>query len=316
MYIVTGGSCFIGSNIVRGLNQTGIHKILVVDDLEAGDKFANLVGCQIQDYLDKEHFHKRLEDGSFPFHEVEAVFHQGACTDTMEYDGKYMMENNYAYSQLLLHQALSHRIPYIYASSAAVYGSNASFKECPENEKPGNIYGFSKHLFDQYVRRHLGNAESTLVGLRYFNVYGPHEGHKGRMASVMHQFYHQLYETSQIRLYQGTGGYDDGEQRRDFIFVSDVVKVNLFFLDNEPTRGIFNVGTGESRSFNDVARCLIEQHGAGEIKFIPFPESLQGKYQSYTQADISALRAVGFDLPFVSLEDGIGRYYAFLNQDS
>ncbi len=316
MYIVTGGAGFIGSNVVRGLNHIGISDILVVDNLKRGDKFFNLVGCKISDYVDKREFRESIQKDKFPASKIDAILHQGACSDTMETDGQYMMDNNYAYSKVLLEMAVMNNIPFIYASSAAVYGKGTTFKEHQDNEGPINVYGYSKFLFDQYVRRLLDQAESSVVGLRYFNVYGPRETHKGPMSSVTHQFYKQLKSTQMIRLFEGTDGNANGEQRRDFIYVEDVVNINLFFMKSAPVKGIFNVGTGSSQSFNQIADCLIELEGKGEKTYIPFPESIRNKYQSFTQADISNLRAAGYDSPFLSVEEGIKLYYPYLQQNS
>ena len=309
MYIVTGGAGFIGSNIIRGLNDIGINDLVVVDNLKHSEKFSNLVGCKFSDYLDKREFLDFLVDRKFQFPQIKAIFHQGACSDTMESDGRYMMENNYAYSRTFLNWAVERKIPFIYASSAAVYGGMQTFKERFENECPINIYGYSKYLFDQYVRGILDQVESMVVGLRYFNVYGPHEAHKGSMASVAFQFYNQLKSTKKIKLFEGTDGYEDGEQCRDFIHVSDVVKVNLFFLENQELKGIFNVGTGKSASFNELVDCLIELEGYGEKEYIPFPESLTGKYQSYTKADIANLRQAGYTSHFLSVQEGLKMYH-------
>ncbi len=314
MFIVTGGAGFIGSNIVRALNVQGIDEILVVDNLEDSRKFVNLRDCEIWDYMDKREFHSMLESRRFDA-KVDAILHQGACSDTMEYDGRYMMENNFSYSKVLLHYAVEHRIPFVYASSAAVYGNGKSFAEKPANEKPLNVYGYSKLLFDQYVRRVMPGAESTVVGLRYFNVYGPNEAHKGRMASIVYQIYCQLKDKGIARLFQGSDGYANGEQRRDFVYVDDVVDVNLFFALGPPRKGIFNVGTGHSRSFNDVANTWISLLGFGEITYIPFPDELRGKYQSLTEADISALRRAGYEKSFTSLEKGIARYYKVFTEE-
>ena len=308
MHIVNGGAGFIGSNLVRGLNARGIADILVVDDLENSRKFLNLSGCQIADYMDKREFRHALEAGKFDG-PIEVIFHQGACTDTLQHNGAYMLDNNFTYSKLLLHFAVTRSIPFVYAASAAVYGRGPIFVEGPEHERPLNVYGYSKLLFDQYVRRLLPQAKSTVVGLRYFNVYGPHEAHKGRMASVAHQVLRQLRETGVIKLFQGSGGYADGEQRRDFVSVGDVVAVNLFVAQGPRHAGIFNVGTGRSRSFNDIAHILIALRGQGRIEYIAFPEGLLDKYQSFTEADISALRAVGYTTPFTSLEDGLAQLY-------
>ncbi|MBF0127189.1 MAG: ADP-glyceromanno-heptose 6-epimerase [Magnetococcales bacterium] len=305
MYIVTGGAGFIGANLVDVLNRRGDTNILVVDDLKQGDKFYNLRDLLIADYMDQGEFKKSIRGGLFRNTRVRAIFHQGACSDTMESDGRYMMENNFTYSKELFHFALEQNIPFIYASSAATYGGSASFTEHPDNEKPLNVYGYSKLLFDQYVLRHMARATASVAGLRYFNVYGPRECHKGRMASMVHQLHRQLRTTGVARLFAGSGGYGDGEQERDFIYVEDVVKVNLFLAESGAIRGIFNVGTGVSRSFNAVAQTLIRQLGRGEIHYIPMPDALREKYQNFTRADVSRLRAIGYDSPFHSLEEGI-----------
>ncbi len=315
MQLVTGGAGFIGSHIVRALNRRGERDILVVDNLEDGRKFENLRDCQIADYLDKREFIRALEEGRLE-HPIERVFHQGACTDTLEEDGRYLLDNNFRFSKLLLEHCLARKIPFVYASSAAVYGQALAFREAPENERPLNIYGYSKLVFDQYVRRALLRAESTLVGLRYFNVYGPCEGHKGRMASMVHHVHRQLRETGVTRLYEGQGAYDDGEQRRDFVFVDDIIKVNLFFGDGPPRRGIFNVGTGRSWTFNEVARKAIALHGRGRIEYIPIPDGLHKRYQTFTEADLSALRRAGYTAPFTPLDEGIARSIAAWEQVS
>jgi ADP-L-glycero-D-manno-heptose 6-epimerase len=306
MHIVTGAAGFIGGNVVRGLNERGVRDIVAVDDLERGDKFLNLRGCEIADFMDKHEFREVIRRGA-PGLEAHAVLHQGACADTTETNGRYMMENNFTYSKELLHWALERRIPFVYASSASVYGAGKQCAETPECEGPLNVYAYSKLLFDRYVRRLLPGVKSTVVGLRYFNVYGSGEQHKGRMASMVYQLYDQLERTGVAKLFKGTDGYADGEQRRDFIFVGDVVAINLFFAEGEAKQGVFNVGTGKSRSFNDIARTLIARLGRGQIEYIPFPESLRGKYQSFTESDISRLRAAGYDQPFTSLEQGISR---------
>ncbi|MEO5330860.1 MAG: ADP-glyceromanno-heptose 6-epimerase [Magnetococcus sp. YQC-5] len=308
MYIVTGGAGFIGANLVAGLNQRGDTNILVVDDLKQGDKFLNLRDLSIADYMDQAEFREHLLAGRFRNRRISALFHQGACSDTMEADGRYMMDNNFTYSKELFHFSMENEIPFIYASSAATYGGSNTFVEHPDNEHPLNVYGYSKLLFDQYVQRHMTRTKNAVAGLRYFNVYGPHEEHKGRMASMVWQLDQQIRETGVARLFEGSGGYGHGEQRRDFIHVEDVVKVNLFLADSGFIQGIFNVGTGKSRSFNDVARILLDHYGQGEIRYIPMPSTLQEKYQSFTEADISRLRAIGYDSPFHSLESGIKRF--------
>jgi ADP-L-glycero-D-manno-heptose 6-epimerase len=307
MYIVTGGAGFIGSNLVKGLNARGISDILVVDNLASGQKFLNLVDLDIADYCSREDFNRRLTQG-LDKSQVQAVFHQGACSNTMEYDGRFMMDNNYQYSKNLLHFCLEGHIPFVYASSAAVYGSSTVFREEPACEGPLNIYGYSKLLFDRYVQRLMPKITSGVVGLRYFNVYGPGEGQKGRMASMVHQLYHQLRSTGKALLFEGSGGYGDGEQRRDFVAVEDIVAVNFFFEQQRAHQGIYNVGTGQSRSFNAIARTLINQLGAGEIVYQPMPEVLKDKYQNFTQADIGQLRGAGYTAEMTSLEKGIAAF--------
>jgi len=308
MIIITGGAGFIGSNLVKGLNEQGYDKILVVDNLTQGEKFTNLVDCQIDDYLDQDDFLTQILARNTFAPTIKAIFHQGACSTTTEWDGRYMMKNNYEYSKILLHYCLANNITLIYASSAAIYGNGTIFQEKPDHEKPLNIYGYSKLLFDNYVRHHLGKVSSQIVGLRYFNVYGPREAHKGTMASVAYHFNQQLTKEGKVRLFEGTDGYQNGEQRRDFIYVSDAVAVNLWFMEHSDQSGIFNVGTGRSQSFNDVANAVISWHGCGEIQYIPFPEHLQGRYQSFTQADISALRRIGYDQSFLTVEQGVVDY--------
>lgn len=311
MLIVTGGAGFIGSNLVRMLAERGREDLVVVDDLEDGHKFVNLSDLPIADYLDKAAFLERMADDDFVA-SLDAVLHQGACSTTTEWNGRYMMENNYSYSQTLLHRCLEHRVPFIYASSAAVYGASTAFAENPDNEKPLNVYGYSKLQFDRYVRRVAAEPGSQVVGLRYFNVYGPREQHKGSMASVAFHFNNQLLADGEVRLFEGSGGYADGEQRRDFVYVDDVCAVNLWFLDNPGVSGIFNTGTGRAQTFNDVAKAVIAFHGRGAIRYIPFPEHLEGAYQSFTQADLAALRASGCDIDFRPVEDGVRDYLSEL----
>jgi ADP-L-glycero-D-manno-heptose 6-epimerase len=319
-FIVTGAAGFIGSNLIKALNLRGERNIIAVDNLSRADKVANLADLDIADFIDKRDFVKNVEKHT-GF--VRAVLHQGACSDTMETDGRYMMENNYEYSMALLRWCRSKSYRMIYASSASVYGAGRVFKEARENEAPLNVYGYSKFLFDQVVRRELIGAGAQLAGFRYFNVYGPREAHKGRMASVAFHFCNQYLEHGRVRLFEGSGGYGPGEQIRDFISVEDVVRVNLFFLDNETLSGIFNVGTGKAESFNEMARATInavratrgekalsleELKAAGAIEYVPFPAQLAGKYQSYTQANVAALREIGYRPPFLGVEEGVRRY--------
>lgn len=313
MIVVTGGAGFIGSNLIFGLNARGYRDILVVDNLENGIKFRNLVDCQIADYLDKRTFIERLQAGRYDGEQIEAVFHQGACSTTTEWDGRYMMENNFEYSKIILDYCSRNKIQLIYASSAAVYGDGDTFKENPTFEAPLNVYGFSKYCFDQFVRERLRKMDSQVVGLRYFNVYGPREAHKGTMASVAFHLNNQLQDTGKVRLFEGSDGYGDGEQRRDFVYVVDVVDVNLWFYDHPDLSGIFNLGTGRSQPFNDVAKAVLGYHGRGELEYIPFPQHLKGTYQSFTEANMDALRAAGCEHSFKSVEEGVGLYMQWLN---
>ena len=317
LIVVTGGAGFIGSNLVRGLNAAGHENILVVDDLSDGRKFRNLADCNIHDYMDRSEFRRLLpgKSGVFPRGDIQAVFHQGACSDTMEWDGNYMLDNNYSYSRDVLEFCLARAVPFIYASSAAVYGASLQFAEARANECPINMYGYSKMLFDHHVRRRLDGITSQVAGLRYFNVYGPREQHKGTMASVAYHLNAQLLSSGVLKLFRGSGGYADGEQRRDFISVDDVVRVNLWLMQNPGVSGIYNVGTGKSRSFNEMARAVIDWHGNGRIEYIDMPGALRASYQSFTEADIGALRGAGYRGQFTPLEAGIGSYLEWLNAD-
>lgn len=307
MHIVTGGAGFIGSNLVQALLDRGHDDIVVVDDLKDGHKFANISDLAIADYLDKDDFVARLGGKAFAG-SIKAIFHQGACSTTTEWDGRYMMKNNYTYSQVLLHHCLEHAIPCIYASSAAVYGGSSKFVEDPLFENPLNVYGYSKLQFDRYVRRVAAEPASQVVGLRYFNVYGPREQHKGSMASVAFHLNNQVVEDGEARLFEGCDGYGDGRQLRDFVYVDDVCDVNLWFLDNPGVSGIYNTGTGRAQEFNDVANAVLQWHGKGKIRYIPFPDHLKGAYQSYTQADLTQLRASGCDVEFRPVEEGVPAY--------
>lgn len=303
MIIVTGGAGFIGSNIVKGLNDKGITDILIVDNLSNPAKHLNLNCLKYYDYVDKEDFLLNIEK----FKGVRTIFHQGACSNTTETDGKYMMKNNYEYSKEVLYFCLNNDVDLLYASSASVYGNGDNgFKEDPSCEYPLNVYAFSKFSFDNFVRDirlKRKNIDSQILGLRYFNVYGYQENHKDKMASVAFHMFNQIRKKEDIKLFEGSEGF-----LRDFIFIEDVVKVNLFFYENKK-HGIYNCGTGKARSFVDIAQTIKSLNKSAKLSYIPFPENLKGKYQVYTQADTTKLRATGYTTNFHTLEEGITKYY-------
>ncbi|WP_350432105.1 ADP-glyceromanno-heptose 6-epimerase [Shewanella sp. H8] len=305
MIVVTGAAGFIGSNLVKQLNAMGRNDIIAVDDLTDGTQMFNLADCEIADYLDKDDFIRQIQAGDFD-NKLEVIFHQGACSSTTEWDGKFMMANNYEYSKILLHYSQANNCQFIYASSASVYGGSEKFIERRELEKPLNVYAYSKFLFDQYVRQQ--KLTGQVAGLRYFNVYGPREQHKGGMASVAFHFNNQINANGVCRLFEGVDGYENGQQLRDFVFVEDVVKVNLWLWQNPSVSGIYNCGTGQAQSFNDVANAVIAYHGKGHIEYIPFPEKLKGAYQSYTQADLTQLRTAGYQAEFKTVEQAVPEY--------
>ena len=314
MIIVTGGAGFIGSNIIRVLNLRGENNILLVDHLVNGRKMHNIADLNIADYIDKTEFIERIDTPGF-LDGVQAVFHQGACSATTEWDGQFVMNNNYDYSKRLLHRCIEKNISFIYASSASVYGSGEQgFSVDRGCEQPINMYAYSKFQFDQYVRRLLPITTSPIVGFRYFNVYGPREQHKGSMSSTAFHFNRQVTEDKVAKLFAGYDGMANGEHRRDFVYVDDVVDVNLWFFDHPEQRGIFNVGTGKAETFNAVAEAVIAWHKEGSIEYIPFPEHLKGAYQSYTQADLSDLRQAGYTKEFLSVNQGVTKYLDWLNR--
>ncbi len=334
MLVVTGGAGFIGSNLIYALNNSGRTKILLVDDLTDTSKIRNISDLEIADYLDKDEFLEGVKKSGLP-QGITGIFHQGACSDTMVSDGRYVMAVNYEYSKTLCHASVDAGVPFIYASSASVYGRDGPFLESGEGESPLNAYAYSKYLFDRYIRALDAGSGCQIVGLRYFNVYGPREDHKGRMASVAWHLAAQYHANQTVRLFEGSGGYEHGEQRRDFVHVADVARVNLFFLEHPEYSGIFNVGTGVSQSFNDVALATInacrevdgesavsleEAKRQGVLTYFSMPQALAGKYQSFTQAPISALRSIGYDHPYIDVDEGVRGYvqerYQELKQNS
>jgi ADP-L-glycero-D-manno-heptose 6-epimerase len=323
--VVTGAAGMIGSNLVHGLNAIGIDDVIAVDDLTDGPKYRNLLGARLSDYFDKSDFYGRFARGELG--KVDAVLHQGACSDTMEHDGRFMLDNNYRCSKDLLDACLAQGARLLYASSAATYGGSATFREEPEFELPLNVYGYSKLLFDNVVRRALPAAKTQVAGFRYFNVYGPREQHKGRMASVAFHHHQQYTQTGKVRLFGEYGGYGPGRQMRDFVFVGDVVAVNLWFLHHPQASGLFNLGSGRAQPFNDVAEASVNAVRAsrgepalgladlvarGLVEYIPFPEALVGRYQCFTEADLSRLRAVGCDHTFADVASGVRDYVGWL----
>lgn len=323
--VVTGAAGMIGSNLVHGLNAAGIDDVIAVDDLTDGAKYRNLLGAQLSDYFDKDEFYRLFRDGRLG--KVAVVFHEGACSDTMEHNGRFMLENNFRCSKDLLDTCQAQGARLLYASSAATYGGSDIFREEPEFERPLNVYGYSKLLFDNIVRRMLPSATAQVVGLRYFNVYGPREQHKGRMASVAFHHFSQLQQTGKVKLFGEYAGYGPGQQTRDFVFVNDVVAVNLWFLQHPDRSGVFNLGTGRAQPFNDVAHATVnayrqlrglspltleQQVEQGIVDYIPFPDALVGKYQCHTQADLTRLLATGCDVSFVAVTEGVRRYVDWL----
>ena len=323
--VVTGAAGFIGANLVQGLNALGCDDVIAVDDLTDGPKYRNLLGARISDYFDKGEFYDRFARGEFG--RVDAVLHQGACSDTMEHDGRFMMETNYRCSKGLLDACQAQGTRLLYASSAATYGGSDTFREEPAFEQPLNVYGYSKLLFDNVVRRLLPRASAQVAGFRYFNVYGPREQHKGRMASVAFHHFNQFRDAGKVKLFGEYGGYAAGQQSRDFIFVDDVVAVNLWFLQHPDKSGIFNLGSGRAQPFNDVAVATVNAARAlngeapllldelvsrGFIEYVPFPDALRGKYQCFTQADLSRLRAAGCSHGFADVAAGVSRYVQWL----
>jgi len=325
--VVTGAAGMIGSNLVHGLNAAGVDDVIAVDDLTDGPKYRNLLGARLSDYFDRSEFYGRFARAELG--KIDAVLHQGACSDTMEHNGRFMLDSNYRCSKDLLDACQAQGTRLLYASSAATYGGSASFREEPEFEQPLNVYGWSKLLFDNVVRRALPGVSTQVAGFRYFNVYGPREQHKGRMASVAFHHHQQFAETGKVRLFGEYGGYGPGQQMRDFIYVGDVVAVNLWFLEHPAVSGLFNLGTGRAQPFNDVAEATVNGERAqrgepplelrdlvsrGMVEYIPFPDALVGKYQCFTQADLARLRGVGCEHAFADVATGVRAYVDWLSR--
>tara|TARA_B100000287_G_C20674154_1_gene794603 strand:+ start:3985 stop:4917 length:933 start_codon:yes stop_codon:yes gene_type:complete len=309
LIIITGAAGFIGSNIAKRLNLMGRNDLLLLDNKKKYPSPNNLAKIKYQDYLHYDDIdHIKGEN-------LECIFHQGACSDTMEYDRDFMMSVNYEYSLKMLDFAKSNQSKFIYASSASVYGTNQDSEEIERNENPLNLYAESKLLFDKYVMQ----QDYPAVGLRYFNVYGPGEEHKNKMASMPYKMAKEFSKEGNITLFKGTDGYKDGEQKRDFIYVEDVVSVNIFFMENL-NHNIFNVGTGEAKSFNEIAKIIFKYEKKDNFKdyinYIDMPDSLKTKYQNFTEANIKKLRKSGYNYDFYNLQEGIFSYLNILATSS
>jgi len=321
MIVVTGGSGFIGSNLVKFLNDMGEEEILIVEELDTYvKKFENLKDLKYLDCLDKQAFIQDLKRNSTKYkNNISQIFHLGACSKTTEPDRDYIMSTNFIYSKDLLEYSANNKISLIYASSASVYGEGKAFIEQPKYESYLNHYAESKLMFDNYYRDNMSKINSQVVGLRYFNVFGPRENHKEGMSSVVYHFFNQRKSRSHISLFKGSHGYEDGEQRRDFIHVDDTVKVKNWFKQNPAISGIYNVGTGTSRTFNDIAVCVLDYYKNEDpnavMSYIDFPEGLEDQYQAFTEADMSLLKSKGYNESFTSLEKGVKLYLDWLSKN-
>jgi ADP-L-glycero-D-manno-heptose 6-epimerase len=314
MIVVTGGAGFIGGNLCRTLAGRQKADVVVVDNVDSPVKLQNIEGLPLTDLLNPVQFIDILRRDDRWAAKIEAVIHQGACTDTRETDWRYIFATNVRFSKLVLNACLSRRTPLIYASSAAVYGLSRSFREEPENEQPRGFYAASKALFDRRVRNVVATAGSPVVGLRYFNVYGTGEAHKGPMASLIYQLHEQVRISGRAVLFGGLHGCPDGEQQRDFIAVEDVVRVTIWFLEHAGRSGIFNVGAGVATSFNTVANLVTGHHGYGTIEYVRLPAKLRNSYQTFTQADLQALRMVGYPHAMTDPVTGILAYLCRLSE--
>lgn len=313
--VVTGGAGFIGSCFVWKLNSLGISDIYIVDELGSTEKWKNLVGKTYSDYIDKDDFLKLIQTGMFK-KEIDAIVHLGACSSTTETDASYLMRNNYSYSRVLAEWSLAHKVRYIYASSAATYGDGEQGYSDNDTDtpqlKPLNMYGYSKHAFDLWVLKN--KLQTKIVGLKFFNVYGPNEYHKGDMRSMVHKGYQQIKQKGKIRLFKSyRDGYKDGEQKRDFIYIKDAVEMMMFFLTNKKYNGIYNIGTGIAHTWNDLANAIFKALNIKPaIEYFPMPEHLQEKYQYFTQAEMTKLEQAGYTKKSTDFDQAIQDYIDIL----
>lgn len=311
MIVVTGGAGFIGSAIIWQLNQRGEEKIIIIDELGTDDKWKNLVGLKFSDFMNKDEFIKRVKEENVPF-DITTVIHMGACSATTEKDADYLMRNNFQYSLELCRYCLPRRARFIYASSAATYGDGSNGYVDDENNlsllKPLNMYGYSKHLFDLWLKKN--KILDKVAGLKFFNVYGPNEYHKDDMRSVVHKAYEQIRDTGKVKLFKSNHpDYKDGEQKRDFIYIKDAVDMTFFFLDNPDKNGIYNVGTGNARTWNDLVSAIFKAMGKPvNIEYVNMPEGIKNKYQYFTQAELKKINDAGYNKPITCIEDGVDDY--------
>ncbi len=309
-HVITGGMGFIGSAVIWKMNGSGIDNLLVVDSQSAGNSWKNLVNLRFADIIDKNVFLKNIEENKFE-HSIEGIIHLGACTDTTESNVDYLLENNFQYTKKLAIWAVNKKCRFVYASSAATYGNGPDFSDTEEKLhflKPLNMYGYSKHLFDIWAYRN--NLLKQIAGIKFFNVFGPNEYHKREMRSVIHKKFSEIMETGKAKLFKSyKRQYRHGEQKRDFIYIKDAVKMTLFIYNNHSANGIFNVGTGKARSFNEVVRAIFSILGKTEnIEYIDMPENIKNSYQYFTQADIKKIRNAGYRENLLSLEESIQDY--------
>ena len=318
---VTGADGFIGRNVVAELNARGYDDLLLVDSLGRDDKWRNLLGLQYEDLLGPEDFLASVEKGKIA--DLDAIIHLGACSATTERDADYLLRNNYRYTRTLCEWSLEHNTRFIFASSAATYGDGSQGYRDDVAElpilRPLNMYGYSKHMVDMWARKH--KLFDRIVGLKYFNVFGPYEDYKGDMRSMVSKSYDQIKKDGKVQLFKShRPDYKDGEQMRDFIYVKDAVAVTLHFLEHRNVGGLFNCGTGQARTWKDLVNAVfVAMKRPPQIEFVPMPEVLQGKYQYFTQASMEKLRQAGYTRPFTSLEDAVSDYvttYLDLRDDS